>query len=175
MKSASAFFKSLVLGPWSLVLLLFLLPACAFQRGTTTIQTPAVYNVSPDAAGHLQTNLVSAASITTRVEKERLWLPPGYAVLHNTVMYGIDVAATDATTQTPKIKLGFADDSWRWIPTASNALYAAPITSSGTIHQSGIPFAVSGTAAFTAGSVSVMQGTNSTATAIVPGTPADQH
>ena len=153
---------------------LLALPACAFKKSTVTINTPAVYNVSADAAGKLQTNLVKAASVETRVEKERIWLPEGYAVLHNTVLYGIDVSTTDATTQTPKIRLGFADDSWRWIPTANSALFAPPITSSGTIHQSGVPFAVGGTAAFTAGPVAVTQSTNSTATAIVPGTPNEQ-
>ena len=150
------------------------LPGCAFKKATVTINTPAVYNVAPGANGALQTNLVSAASVTTKVEKERIWMPEGYAVLHNTVMYGVQVSMTDATTQTPKVQAGFVDDSWRWIPTGTNPMYAAPISSSGTLKNTGVPFAIGGTAAFTAGNMRVVQDTN-TATAIVPGVPADQH
>ena len=150
---------------------------CAFKASTTTITTAAVYHVTPGTNGLMVTNLVSPATVTTRVRQERLWLPEGYAVTHATVLYGLDVAATDPSTTTPRIRLGFGEDSWRWIPVATNPMYAAPMTASGTVRQTGVPFAVSGSQAFTAGDTRVTQDpTNQvqSATAIVPGVPADQ-
>lgn len=151
-----------------------LAPGCAFKASTITITTPAVYNVGVDAAGVLRTNLVSAGAVESRVQKERLWLPKDYAVVHNTVVYGVDIVAADPATTTPRVRLGFGEDSWRWIPTATNVLHAAPITSSGSIRQTGVPFAVSGLQTFTSGDVQVIHdGTNQTqsASSIIPGVP----
>lgn len=164
----------------SLVLALLLcglaLTGCAFKRSTVTIQTPAVYAVSADATGALHTNLVSAARLETRVEKERLWLPDGYAVLHNTILYGVDIVAADPSTTTPRVRLGFGEDSWRWVPTSTNVLHAPPVTSSGNVRQTGVPFAVSGVQTFTSGDTQVKHDlTNQTqsASSIIPGTPLD--
>lgn len=164
------------LAAFGAVLCSALATGCAFKASTVTINTPAVYNVAPDAAGVLRTNLVSAGAVETRVTKERLWLPQDYAVVHNTVVYGVDIVAADPSTTTPRVRLGFGEDSWRWIPTSTNVLHAAPITSSGSIRQTGVPFAVSGLQTFTAGDVQVVHDmTNQTqrASSIIPGVPAE--
>jgi len=74
---------------------------CALTRETTTINTPAVYNVSKDASGVLQTNLVSAASTTSTVKKERLYLPEGYALMMEDDMFGMKIEMTSASSTLP--------------------------------------------------------------------------
>ena len=151
------------------------LVGCNLTTERTTINTPAVYAVSADAAGALHTNQVSAASVTENVKKERLWLPSGYAVHHDTSGYGVRVSMTDSTTQTPKVEAGVFNDAWWWVPTATNGLFAPPITAAGGVQNKGVPFWLSTKMQFTSGASQASQAdTNSVSGAIVPGTPLNQ-
>lgn len=148
---------------------------CALTREQTTINTPAVYSIGKDAGGNPQTNLVSAASVSKSVKKERLWLPDGYAMDFVQSGYGVHFAAVDKQTGNPgDIKAGTWYSSQRWTPTSTNVLYAPAMSSSGKIGNK-MPFTLTGSANFTSGPAQVQSSdTNTEAGAIVPGTPNGQ-
>ncbi len=148
--------------------------AGCITRSTTTINTPAVYNVSTNAAGLLASNLVSAASVVTKVEKERMFLPTGYAVFTESDIYGFDAEMTSLSSTLPNVKLGIAHNSIRWIPTSTNQLYAASMSESGNVNNKAVPFYMAMSGQFTAGPTFVSQGTDTngnstiTTTTVIP-------
>jgi hypothetical protein len=149
---------------------------CTFTRETTTINTPALYNVSKDVSGALQTNLVAPASVATTVRKERLQLPNGYALLLEDDMFGMKLEMTSLSSTLPNLIMGQHHGSARWIPTSTNQLYAASMAVDGSIDNKAVPFWMSSKGTFTAGPVSATQttdtnGVSSSVSAIVPGTP----
>ena len=152
---------------------------CALTRSQTTINTPAVYNITPGTNGVPQTNLVSAASVKTEIRKERLWLPDGYAFMQEDDLFGIDITMTSASSSLPNIKMGSHHGSQRWFPTATNKLYAASVSASGSVDNKAVPFWISEKGQFTAGDAHVSNvtdtnGTSADAGMIVPGTPNNQ-
>ncbi|MDR3459568.1 MAG: hypothetical protein P4N60_19230 [Verrucomicrobiae bacterium] len=153
--------------------------ACTMESNHTTINTPALYSVSKDAAGALQTNLVSPASIKETIKKERLWLPEGYALLAEDDTWGFKGEMTSASSSLPNVMAGIHHGSFRWLPTSTNQLYAASMTASGSIDNKAVPFWMSAKGQFTAGPAHVSNasdtnGVTADAGMIVPGTPANQ-
>jgi hypothetical protein len=158
-----------------------LLAGCELTKSQTTINTPAVYNVTKDATGAVQTNLVSPASVTSEVKKERLWLPDGYALMLEQDLVGIDVECSSPSSATalPNVKFGQVHGSQRWLPTSTNQIYAPSLSVSGSADNKAVPFWVSNKGAFTSGNARTTQetdtnGVSSENSAIVPGTPAGQ-
>ena len=159
--------KNLLLLPLTLLALCLLNNGC-FTAETTTINTPALFVITNTPAG-LQTNQVSVASITTTVRKELLFLPKDYAVTHKSTIYGVQVAATDTSTGTPKVQLGIVNDLWTWVPSDTNQLYSPALTLTGHINNKAIPFWWDGDDSFTSGNTYTSQSdTNSVTTAITP-------
>jgi len=142
---------------------------CTITRDRTTINTPAVYNVTCDANGRLQTNLVSAASVSTQVHKDRLWLPEGYNFTVEQDVFGINVTPFDPTSTSAKVQAGVISTRARWTPTSTNNLFAPPITDQVDVDNKAIPFWLRASGQFTSGQVSSSQSdTNATSQAIIP-------
>lgn len=152
-----------------LVPALLLSAGCTMTREKTTINTPAVYNVTKDASGALQTNLVSAASVTTQIHKERMWLPDGYNLTLEQDVFGINVTPLDPSSTSAKVQAGVVSTRARWTPTATNNLFSPPITDQVDVDNKAIPFWLRASGQFTSGQVSSSQSdTNATSEAIIP-------
>lgn len=138
----------------------------------TVIQTPAVYALDPSTG---KSNLISAATVTKSAKKDRLFLPAGYALSQTHSVWGIQVAATDRQTGTPKVQAGIIQETFHLTPTSSNTLFAPSITDRGEFSNKAMPFWMGGKQSYTSGNSQVTAtDTNATAGAISPGTPTDQ-
>ena len=166
-----------------IVLLAVAITASTLLTGCMTftsekIYTPAVYQVSTNAAGILATNLISPAKLTTK--KQRTLIPDGYALFIESDMYGGDFEFASASSQYPNIKFGINHSSERWVPTATNKLYAATMAVTGSIDNKAVPFWMSAKGAFTTGDSYVQDGNDTNGNphvmiqTIVPGTPNNQ-
>lgn len=156
-----------------------IITGCTYTRSTTTIQTPAVYQVSTNSAGVVSTNLVAPATTQTVTKKDRIFLPEGYILSQESDVYGIDVAANSSSTGTPEVKAGISHLSQRWVPTSTNDLHAPTVALAGSVNNKAIPFWMSANATFNTGAAQSSQGsdTNGPTTvsgAIAPGTPLNQ-
>jgi hypothetical protein len=155
------------------------LTGCTFTREQTTINTPAVFDVSTNAVGLLATNLVSPASVKQVTVKERLLLPEGYMLSQENDVFGIDVSLTSASSTLPNVRLGNFHNSLRLVPTSTNQIYAPKFTVSGSVDSKAAPFWNKMSGAFTSGDTAVGQlqdtnGPQNSATAIDPGVPNSQ-
>ena len=155
--------------------LVMALAGCSMTRERMTISTPAVYAITTDAGGAVHSNLVSAATVTNRVKKERIWLPEGYALRLEQDVWGINVTPYDPTSQSAKVQAGVIATRATWLPSSTNELHTLPMTAQSKVNNKAVPFFMSAGGQFTSGEVrSEQTDTNATATAIVPGTPNDQ-
>lgn len=150
-----------------------LLTGC-FQVRRTQIITPAVFQVGTNTVGTLVTNCVTPEQIQTVTEKERLFVPKGYALFTEEDVYGVSVTLSGYSSTLPNVKAGFDHASLRLIPTSTNQLYAASMSESGGMQNKAVPFWFGLNGQFTTGPQFVNQGadTNGNATimstAIVP-------
>jgi len=66
----------------------------------------------------------------------------GYILTQTTTVLGIQIAASDASTQTPKVQIGLVRDIVEFVPTAqtNGVITAAPHATSINIQNKALPF-----------------------------------
>ena len=144
----------------------------------TSINTPAVFEVATNAAGVVTTNEVAPA--TSKVTKERTFLPDNYALFMESDLYGGEFSFATASSPYPNVKVGINHTAMRWIPTSTNELHAPRLASTGNVNNKAVPFWMLINGSFQSGDLYLNQGTDTngdpsiTITAIRPGTPTNQ-
>ena len=131
-----------------------------------------------NAAGVVTTNEVAPA--TSKVTKERTFLPDNYALFMESDLYGGEFSFATASSPYPNVKVGINHTAMRWIPTSTNELHAPRLASTGNVNNKAVPFWMLINGSFQSGDLYLNQGTDTngdpsiTITAIRPGTPTNQ-
>ena len=113
---------------------------CALTVQKTQVVTPPVWSVGKNTNGVVVTNLVSPATVTTTWQRERPLLPPGYAVIIESDVYGIKVSFPTAQNPSPNVSAGIEHSSTTWLPTSTNRLYTLKFAKGGSIQNKAVPF-----------------------------------